>query len=137
MGCKRVIFSGTNQPTTPANNGYTFIWDTTNWQSSVKGTLGRSGSVSTVGPDRCWGEGKTVEVTVAPVTQAVTFYLALLSGAGAWVNVPIDGSTGTTVAAGTLKPFVLTPGAPDFLIYCLAGATAPASIGVTIAILEE
>lgn len=137
MAHYRTILHSRNQPTTPAANEYTFVYDTTQTVKSVSGQLGKSAAISAVGGERGQGAGRMAEVTMKPIGQAVTFYLAILNGNAEWENVPIASVIGTPLTAGNLYTFFLTPGAGDWLIYCVAGGTAPTRIDTTLNILEE
>lgn len=128
----RVIHSSRNQMTLPDNSGYTFMFDTTNWTKSINGTLGKSAAISSPGGDRLKGSGKEIHFSVGCTGQDVTLYRACLNGVGAWETH----ATTTITAGATAQKVAWGPITSDWIVYVVAGGTAPTALYNELTVLE-
>ncbi len=116
-----VTFRETNF-TLPALAEYLIVFDTTrslNTRVANSATL-----VSTAGSDRGMFADCRFKCSVQAVTQDVTIVFQIWSG-NAWTTIPAGSDT---LTAGTIYPYDWLPGANEWRVYILAGATAPSAL---------
>ena len=128
------------QPVLPDNNGYTWIFDSTQPDAYKDGgpQIAKTSGLPTPGPVRGGCLNQRANLTVSCATDDVTLVLYTLDGAGAWKAYTLAAlPTGTITAGASPQGVFWDIAAADVLIGLKAGATAPTAVTSTLYFVER